>query len=97
MKIKTNAKSVIDSLAALEESYEQNGASLECAIEVTDGDWGGLAANVRVSPFAAIHLARQLLQIVDKNFDGAHFQIDKASIAPESKDQLIFSLRTGGS
>ena len=97
MTTSIDTKSAIATLVALEAIYENSGADLDCAIEVSNGEWGGFLTTVKLSPLAAIHLARQLLQMANKDFDGAHFHIDKASIAPESTDQLILTLAASGS
>jgi hypothetical protein len=77
---------------ALEIGLEQGGASHDCRIEIKNGDWGGLQAVISLSPLSAIHIARQLIQLASKDFGGAHFHVDKASIAPTSHDQIVFSL-----
>ncbi len=94
MSILGNALNAVKSLEA---EMDQRGDFIDCELDLKDGDWGGKLMLVSVSPRAAALIARQLLQLVERNVernvDGAHFDIDRASIAPGSADQLCVALK----
>ena len=68
-------------------------AQMDCDIDMLDGDWGGQYIVVKVSPDSAAYIAKWLLKLIAADFDGKHFDIDKASIAPETDHQICFSLK----
>ena len=84
---------LVKSLNGLESGLENSGDSLECDINLEDGDGGGQEIVMSLSPGAAVHIARQLVQLVERDFHGAHFHIDNANIAVDTDHQLCFALR----
>lgn len=84
----------LNSLKSIEADLAQRGEVISCKLELGSGNWGGKQLLVSVSAAAAVLVARQLLQLVERDLDGAHFDIDRASIAPDAVDQLCFSLKT---
>ena len=88
-------KGTLSLLRSLETDQLRN-APGGCDIDVHDGDWGGQLMTVSLSSAMAIIVARQLIELVERDNDGAHFDIDRASIAPGSKHQLCFSLNNSG-
>ncbi len=86
------ADQIIGILRDLENYLKGDPQSLECDLDVKDGDWGGKHMLVKLSPWSAAHIARLLVQLIQRDFNGAHFDIDKASVALETNHQLSFSL-----
>jgi hypothetical protein len=83
----------ISAAKSLEADMAQRGDLIDCEIELSEGDWGGQMMLVSVSPAAAVLIARQLLQLAEREVEGAHVNIDRASIAPGAKHQLRIALR----
>ena len=83
----------IHKVKLLEGSLEVSDDISECDIEIRKGDWNGQLTLVSLSSSSAVHIARQLLQLVERDYNGAHFDIDKTNIATETDNQLCFVLR----
>ena len=66
---------------------------LDCDVDITNGDWGGQHVLLTISPDSAAYIAKWLLKLIAADYDGKHFDIDKASIATETNHQICFSLK----
>lgn len=90
--MKKKITDLIESLRELESALEHGGDPQNCDIKISKGDWGGEHVLVSMSPWSAAHIARQLVQLIERDFSGAHFHVDKASIAVDTKNQVCFAL-----
>jgi len=88
-----NLANALNAMKSLEADMAGRGDLIDCELELADGDWGGQLMLVSVSPAAAVLIARQLLQLAEREIDGAHVDIDRASIAPGAKHQLCIALK----
>ena len=82
--------SVLKDTKSLEQRFRDDEPDLFCDIEVAPGDFGGQHILVSLTPHAAVHIARQLLELAASSVEGKHFHIDKASIAIDTDHQLVF-------
>jgi hypothetical protein len=82
---------LLKDIKSLEQRNRDEGPNLFCDIEIAPGDFGGKHILVSLAPHAAVHMARQLLELAATSVEGKHFHIDKCSIALDTDHQLVFS------
>jgi hypothetical protein len=92
----TSPSSLIAGLHALERQLKEAGDPMDCEISIGRGDWGGQHVLLTLSRGSAVCIARLLVDLARKNVRGAHFDIDKASIAVDATDQVCFALNASG-